>query len=196
MNYSILLFDLDGTLTDPAEGIINSVIYALEKMGIIENDRKKLQQFIGPPLHLSFGKFYGLSEEASFEAVRMYREYFADRGIFENKVYEGIPEFLSMLKRSGGTLVLATSKPTVYANQILEHFGLDQYFSFVQGANLDGSMTDKTEIIAACLDQYPDHPKTDFLMIGDREHDIIGANNNGIASVWVSYGFGQKSEVA
>lgn len=187
-----LLFDLDGTLTDPMEGITKSVQFALKKQGIIEEDLWNLTKFIGPPLMDSFQKYYGFSEEEAKQAVIDYREYFAPTGKFENKVYEGIPEMLAALKEKGFTLALATSKPEVFALDILEHFGLKQYFDFVGGALLTGR-TDKAEVISYVL-QSIGADKEETVMIGDREHDLIGAAKNGLFSVGVLYGYGDREE--
>lgn len=187
-----LLFDLDGTLTDPMEGITKSVQFALKKQGIIEEDLWNLTKFIGPPLMDSFQKYYGFSEEEAKQAVIDYREYFAPTGKFENKVYEGIPEMLAALKEKEFTLALATSKPEVFALDILEHFGLKQYFDFVGGALLTGR-TDKAEVISYVL-QSIGADKEETVMIGDREHDLIGAAKNDLFSVGVLYGYGDREE--
>ena len=143
--YDFILFDLDGTLTDPGVGITNSVAYALRKWGIEVEDRKELYTFIGPPLSASFAKYYGFSEEDSLKCVDYYREYFGDIGIFENEVYDGIHDLLTHLKETGKTLVLATSKPEQYAKRILEHFDLAKYFDYVSGASMDESRNKCTE---------------------------------------------------
>ena len=147
MKKQYILFDLDGTLTDPAEGITKSVQYALKHFGIEEDDLEKLQPFIGPPLMESFMDFYGFSEEQAREAVTYYREYFRPQGIFENEVYKGIPELLEKLTDAGKTLILATSKPVVFAEQILEHFDLRQYFEFIGGSDIEQTRAKKTEIL-------------------------------------------------
>lgn len=187
-----LLFDLDGTLTDPMEGITKSVQYALKKQGIIEEDLWNLTKFIGPPLMDSFQKYYGFTEEEAKQAVVDYREYFAPTGKFENKVYEGIPAMLAALKEQGFTLALATSKPEVFALDILEHFELKQYFDFVGGALLNGR-TDKAEVISYVLTSI-EAKKEETVMIGDREHDLIGAAKNDLFSVGVLYGYGDREE--
>ncbi len=189
---STILFDLDGTLTDPMIGITKSVQYALKKYGIIEEDLWNLTKFIGPPLSHSFQKYYGFSEEEARQAVIYYREYFAPIGKFENVVYDGIPEMLALLKETGFTLAVATSKPEVFAKDILVHFELDQYFDFIGGALLNGR-TDKAEVIAYVLDTLKVE-KEDVIMVGDREHDIIGAVKNQLDSVGVLYGYGDRVE--
>ena len=145
------LFDLDGTLTDPGEGITNSVAYALSKYGISVPDRRELYAFIGPPLTDSFIRYYSFSEEEAERAVEIYREYFRDRGIYENTLYPGIKEMLSELNQIGKKLVLATSKPQIFAKQILDHFALTDYFSYVAGSTLDHSRTDKHDVIDSAL---------------------------------------------
>ena len=149
--YSYVLFDLDGTLTDPELGITNCVMYALEKFGIKVEDRKSLRPFIGPPLTYSFQEFYGLSEEESKQAVVYYRERFPTKGLYENEVYEGVVEMLQALKEQGKKIVLATSKPEIYAIEILKHFKLIEYFDYVAGATLDGSRGDKADVITYAL---------------------------------------------
>ncbi|MNB86038.1 5'-nucleotidase [compost metagenome] len=194
MKYNHVLFDLDGTLTDPKIGITKSVQYALSKSNIIVENLDELEPFIGPPLATSFREFYGFTEEEAWEAVRNYREYFADTGIFENELYDGIPELLAHLAENGAELIVATSKPQVFAERILKYFGIDSFFSAVVGSGLDGTMSDKSEIIRFILDQYrPVQAET--VMIGDRKHDIIGAHNNGIASIGVLYGYGSVDEM-
>lgn len=195
IKYGTILFDLDGTLTDPQVGITKSVQYALEHMGIMEPDRKKLIPFIGPPLTASFMEFYGMDETRARMAVGYYREYFSRTGIFENAVYQGIDNLLAELRSAGRTLAVATSKPGVFANKILEHFALDGYFHFVAGSNMDGTLVEKAEVIAYALQHLPAVNQIDVVMVGDRKHDIIGARTNGIASIAVSYGYGSMEEL-
>ena len=194
-HYDIILFDLDGTLTDPQVGITKSVQYALKHMGINEPDLKKLIPFIGPPLALNFRESYGMNETESIQAVHFYREYFSEFGIFENAVYEGIAELLEQLKDAGKVLAVATSKPTVFAERILRHFELAEYFAFVAGSNLDGTMVDKAEVIAFALKNIPESMQRKVLMIGDRKHDVIGAKKNKVDSMAVLYGYGSYEEL-
>ncbi|MGF7045558.1 phosphoglycolate phosphatase [Paenibacillus sp. DS2015] len=194
MNSDIILFDLDGTLTDPKLGITKSVQYALSKFDIIEPDLDKLEMFIGPPLAVSFTDFYGFSEAEVSQGVTYFREYFVDKGMFDNAVYSGIPELLQMLLNQGRTLMIATSKPTVYAEQIVRHFGIDHYFAALYGSNLDGTMADKTSIIRSIIIDK-ELNKESTIMIGDRKHDIIGANSNEISSIAVEYGYGNHDEL-
>lgn len=194
-SYDIFLFDLDGTLTDSSLGITNSVIYALKKFGIEETDRTKLYPFIGPPLPVSFEQFYGFSKDQCAEAVKYYREYYHDRGLFENHVYDGLEDVLRELKRLCKTLVVATSKPEPFARQIIEHFGLAQYFDYVAGAELDGGRGTKEEVIRYALDVCGIKEKTKVLMVGDREHDVFGARGAGIDCLGILYGFGSREEL-
>lgn len=193
--YQYILFDLDGTLTDPGLGITNSVRYALNKFGIEAPDRAALYRFIGPPLLDSFVEFYGFSEAKGALAVQYYREYFGDRGLYENQVYPGVPELLSALKGMGRTLLLATSKPEEYAVEILKHFHLDQYFDFVAGATMDGSRSKKADVIAHALDLGRVARRSGAVMVGDREHDILGAARMELDSIGVLYGYGSEGEL-
>ncbi|MGD6849239.1 HAD family hydrolase [Rossellomorea aquimaris] len=195
-NYKMILFDLDGTLSDPKEGITKSVQYALEKMGMVETDFDKLKRFIGPPLQVSFAEYYNFDEEHTQRAIDFYRDRFKETGMFENKLYSNIPLLLKSLKEQQYTLVVATSKPTVFSKQILKYFNIDQYFDLIVGSNLDGTRTSKTDIIQYILDKYKDHQQDDFIMIGDRKHDIIGAKNTGIDSIGVTYGYGSFEEIS
>lgn len=193
--YKTVLFDLDGTLTDPAFGITNSVIYSLKKYGIENVEREELFKFIGPPLHESYQKFFGFSEEESFKAVEYYREYYKTKGIYENIVYGGVENLLKSLVASGKTVALATSKPEVFAKEILRYFNLEEYFTFVAGANLDGSRTLKADVIRHALDSMGITDKSSVVMVGDREHDIIGAKTIGIDSIGVLFGYGSREEL-
>jgi len=193
--YKIILFDLDGTLSDPKVGITKSVQYALQKMVIIEPDVDKLECFIGPPLQVSFAEHYNFDEVSIQKAVEFYRERFKEKGMFENELYPNIPSLLESLKEQQFILVVATSKPTVFAEKILNYFNIDQYFDFVVGSNLDGTRTSKTEIIQNIIEKYDEYNFDNFIMIGDRKHDIIGANNIGIDSIGVTFGYGSVEEL-
>lgn len=193
--YDVILFDLDGTLTDPGEGITNSVAYALRKFDVEVPERTELYKFIGPPLHESFMAYYGFDRDKAMRAVDFYREYYRDRGIWENRVYDGIPELLQTLKAAGRTLLVATSKPEEFARQILEHFGLIQYFDFLAGANMDGSRTKKAEVIAHALSSCGLSPASNIVMVGDREHDVLGASALGLDSIGVLFGYGDRPEL-
>ena len=192
--YDTLLFDLDGTLTDPFEGITNSVLYALKKCGIDERDRRKLAAFIGPPLLDSFRTYYNMDDAQARRALAFYREYYADKGIFENRVYASIPETLAALAARGKRLYVATSKPEYFARKVLGHFSLGRFFSGVAGASMDETRTDKAEVIAYALEKFSlsgEHA----VMIGDRKHDVIGAKKNGLPCIGVLYGFGSREEL-
>ncbi len=193
--YDVILFDLDGTLTDSAEGIMNCAEYALNAMGITEPDRSRLLRFIGPPLVDSFMDFYGMSREDALKAVALYRERFPVKGIFENRVYEGIPEALDMLKKSGKRLAVATSKPEVYAKRILEHFELAEHFEAVTGAELSGERNAKSEVIEECLKRLGNPDKGTVLMVGDRKHDVIGAKTCGVDCAGVKFGYAEENEL-
>ncbi|EOG8707727.1 HAD family hydrolase [Bacillus paranthracis] len=193
--YTTFLFDLDGTLTDPKEGIVNSVLYALKKLGIEELHINDLHSFIGPPIQQSFVERYNMNEGEVERAVFYFREYLKQRGLLENKVYEDIPNLLKQLKDTGNRLFIATSKPTLFAKQVLDHFQLTDYFEDIVGSNLDGTRIKKEEIIAHILQTNEELNKEGIVMIGDRKHDIIGANQNGIASIGVLYGYGSKTEL-
>lgn len=198
-NKKIILFDLDGTLTDPGLGITNSVMHALHRYGIEVSDRTELYKFIGPPLHESFERFYGFEKEEAYRAVDVYREYFSVKGLFENEVYAGIEQLLRDLKAQGKILCLATSKPEVFAKRILEHFCLDGYFDLVIGSLLNGERTNKAEVIAwvfQCLNEDGiSWNLNQIVMIGDREHDVIGAHKNDIPAIGVLFGYGNEDEL-
>lgn len=191
--YQTILFDLDGTLTDSGQGILNSVAYALEKMGIEEPDTANLNRFIGPPLYESFSRFYQLNPEDTQSAVDAFRVYFKEKGMFENQLYPGIFPLLEELRTAGKTLVIATSKPEIFAKQILEHFGIAHYFDVIAGASLDSSRISKADVIGYAINQLEAFPNN-AVMIGDREHDIEGARRNQLPAIGVLYGYGNKQE--
>ncbi len=195
--FDFFLFDLDGTLTDPGEGITASVAYALNKCGIPVKDKTELYAFIGPPLTESFRDLFGFSESEQKRAVEYYREYYAKRGIFENKPYEGIEETLRFLKAQGKTIAVATSKPEQFSVRILEHFGLSGYFDAVCGATMDETRTNKADVIAYALKtlSVPEKTRCRVLMTGDRKFDVTGAKANGIRSAAVLYGYGSEEEL-
>ena len=193
MKYNTMIFDLDGTLTDPKDGITRCVQYALAKMGIDEPDPDLLIPYIGPPLAYGFRTFHGIGEDRIPHAIAAYRERFATVGMLENKPYEGIADLLTALKERGCRIVLATSKLETYAVQILEHFQMAPHFDFVAGSLLDGSRAEKGAVIAHVLQTLSLHP-SQALMIGDTKFDVIGAQENGLDSVAVSYGYGEWRE--
>ncbi len=194
-NYKVILFDLDGTLSDPRLGITRCVQYGLRKMGIDEPDLEKLNDFIGPPLQETFAEQYHFSEDEIKQVIGYYRERFKEVGMFENELYPEVMELLSELQSSSCKLVVATSKPTVFAEEILTYFKIDAFFDMVVGSYLDGTRSAKTEIIEAVMEEFKDFYKSDFVMIGDRKHDIVGAKNVGIDSVGVTYGYGTMEEL-
>jgi len=191
----IILFDLDGTITDPKVGITKSVQYALAHFDIHIQDPDELCKFIGPPLRDSFSEFYGLSAEQSELATAKYRERFTTTGIYENEIYDGMEALLKHLKSSGKTLLLATSKPTVFADRVLKHFNIDKYFSFISGSELNGERSDKFEVITYALENAGISDLNRCVMIGDRKFDIIGAKGVGMSSIGVLYGYGDKEEL-
>lgn len=195
MRIETVLFDLDGTLTDSGPGIINSVQYALKQYGMEVEDLSSLRCFIGPPLHEQFQRFCGFTEGESKRAVDRYREYYSVTGLFENEVYEGIPELLEALKKEGIQVAMATSKPEKFAIQIADHFKLTPYFDFIGGSLMDGQRTKKSEVIEYVLKSCQIQDRDTVLMIGDREHDIIGAREAKIRSAGVLYGYGTAEEL-
>ena len=196
MRYKYCLFDMDGTLSDPGIGITNSVMYALEKFDIHETEREKLYTFIGPPLTESFPKYYGFNSEQCDKAIVYFREYFKDKGIFENVLYESIPSLLEELKKRGYVIALATSKRVDFAIRILEHFELKQYFDHIGAASMDGKISKKADVITALLKDMGDCDRDRIVMIGDRSHDIIGAKENGLKSIGVLWGYGSEEELS
>lgn len=195
MKYTTLFFDLDGTITNPEQGITTAVAYALDYYGKPYESKEQLRCFIGPPLREQFMKFCGLDREAGDEYVAKYREYYSVKGIYENEVYKGIPEMLEKLKRQGKKIVLATSKPEKFAKLILDHFDLTKYFDFVAGSLMDNSRTVKSEVLEFALKSVGNPDVNATLMIGDRLHDVEGAAKCGIKTVGVTFGFGTRQEL-
>lgn len=190
-----VLFDLDGTLTESAPGIINSLKYAFRRLGAPQPNEETLKLFVGPPLIDSFMRFCNFSEDMAINAVDVYREYFVERGMFENAVYSGIPKCLRTLRDSDLTLGVATSKPQPFCERILEHFGLTKYFDVIKGIPLDGEGMTKSEVIAQALSELCVTDKDSAIMVGDRAYDVIGARENGINCVGVLYGYGSREEL-
>lgn len=191
-----LLFDLDGTLTDPKQGILGCIRHALRELDIDIDPRTSLESCIGPPLRDSFRHLCGEASgvERIEAAVSLYRERFASLGLFENRVYDGIPECLQELRASVDTLHLATSKPAVYAQRIVEHFELDRHLDGVYGSELDGRLGDKTELIGHIVEREK-LPLEKTVMIGDRSFDMIGARNNRVLAIGVLWGYGSEAEL-
>lgn len=190
-----ILFDLDGTLTESAPGIINSLKYALERLGVQDYDRAILDKFIGPPLAVSFEKFFGFTGEKCNNAIKIYREYFSEKGLFENAVYPGVEDMLDTLKSAGLKLAVATSKPEVYARRILDKFGLSGYFEVICGIPLDNEHMTKSQVIERVLSELGVADKQTALMVGDRDYDVAGAHQNGIECLGVTYGYGSRAEL-
>lgn len=200
MKYKYLLFDLDGTLTDPREGITTSVQYALRAFGIEETDLDKLTPFIGPPLRESFMQFYGFTIEQAETAVEKYREWFRPKGIFQNSMYPGIKEMLEMLRENGKILAVASSKPQIFVEQILHHFGIYQYFTVIVGSELDGRRDTKEEVVAEALRQLKESGMQETaaskaVMIGDRKFDIAGGKEHGLITAGVTFGYAAEGEL-
>lgn len=190
-----ILLDLDGTITNPKEGITKSVQYALKFMNIYVDDLDSLTKHIGPPIRDGFKNYYGLSDEEVEAAVTKYREYYTEKGIYQNILYDGMERLLTRLKQAGKYLVVATSKPEEMAVKILERFHLEHYFDDICGATLDSSRTDKEAVIRYALEKNSITELDKVVMVGDRKYDIIGAKAVGIASIGVLYGFGSKEEL-
>ena len=188
-----LLFDLDGTIIEPKEGIVNSIRHAADLMGAVMPSEEELHQFIGPPIMDSFQEKLKLNYAQALEAVSHFRRYYAETGIHQNALFRGIADVLHALKQEGYTLYVATSKPTVFAKEILEEHALDKYFVEIVGCNLDNSRSDKTEIIGYVVQKYG-LDTSQCLMIGDTKFDILGAKNHQMLSVGVTYGHGDFSQ--
>lgn len=194
--YQYLLFDLDGTLTNPKEGITRSVQHALRHFGIEVADPDTLTPYIGPPLIPSFMEFHGLTQEQALEALQVYRQRFSTVGLFENEVLNGVPEMLRALKQNGRFVAVASSKPEPYVIRILEHFDLLQYFNEVVGASMDEKRSAKKDIIEEALRRMGKAPgDRDILMIGDRMHDVEGAQLCGLDSLGIYTGFAPEGEL-
>lgn len=190
----IILFDLDGTLTDSGPGITNSISCALKEFGI-EEKPEALVHFIGEPLSQTLQSSYGFSDAEVGNVINAYRTYYGTKGMFENIVYSNMPRLLKQLYAMDKIIVLATSKPTFYAKQILSHFDLLPYFSFVAGSNMDNTRTNKTEVIAYAIENITGFSKENAIMVGDRHYDVIGAATHDIPAIGVTYGYGSKEEL-
>lgn len=194
--YKYIFFDLDGTITDPVIGITNGVIYSLKRYGIKPPPREELYKFIGPPLMESYQKYYGFSEEKSVEALGVYREYYSEKGVYENKLYPGIRELLESLQKAERKIVMATSKPEYYAKIILKHFELDPYFTFIGGSDMaEQERSGKADVIRYDLEACGIKDLSQVVMVGDRKHDIQGAKKVGLDSIGVLYGYGDREEL-
>ena len=195
MKYKNIIFDLDGTVTDSKPGIVKGVQYALHCYGVEEPDLDKLTSFVGPPLYKSFMNYLGCSEDEAKEVVECYREYYAETGLYENALYDGIEALLYMLKEKGYRLLIASSKPRIYVKRILSYFRVMRYFDIVEGSELDSSRTDKAELLSYVLAKW-DLKADECVMVGDRKHDVMGAKANGMDSIAVGYGYGSEDELS
>ena len=190
-----VFFDLDGTLTDPKPGITQCIAHALSGLGRTPPDLDELRWCIGPPLRGTFARLLDTTDGAMLDrAIALYRERFGTVGMFENALYPGIPEAVAAVRSAGFPTFVATSKPHVYAVQIVAHFGLDRLFDGVYGSELDGTRVDKGDLIAHALAEQKLDPAR-VVMIGDREHDMIGAQRNGVRAIGVTYGYGDEDEL-
>ena len=195
MSWETILFDLDGTLTDPAEGITKAVEVALNHYGITVEDRSTLNKFIGPPLDESFPEFYGFNEEQVREATRVFREYFGRQGWAENIPYPGIDKLLGDLKAAGKKLIIATSKPEEFAVRIMNHFDLAQYMDVIAGASIDNQEgAKKANVIRKALQRAGVEDLSSVVMVGDRRHDVAGGHEVGLKVIGVLYGYGDRAE--
>ena len=192
--YDTVIFDLDGTIIDSAEGIMNSFADTFERLGLPVPPRKEMGIFIGPPLLYSFEEICGLGREGAREAVEIYREYFGKYGVYQNSIYAGMEKLLSDLRAQGKTLLLATSKYELYALQILEELGIAKYFAFIAGSLKDGARGTKAEVISYVL-EMAGAKKESAVMVGDRMHDTAGALEVGVDSIGVLWGYGSREEL-
>jgi len=196
MSYDVILFDLDGTLTDSGLGVANGVLYALEKMKFEKPNESLLKKYLGPPLWTSFADYAGMSQEQTVEAVKFYREYYNETGAYENSVYPGIPELLKRLAEAGKRVAVATSKVDYAAVKILQHFNLDHHFEVIAGSDESGELRGtKAKVISHALAELRMCDGTNVIMIGDREHDILGAKEHAIPGIGVLYGYGDRAEL-
>lgn len=194
MKYKNIIFDLDGTLTDSGPGIRNAVRHALYRFGFEENDTAKLNRFIGPPLYDSFIRFYNIDPVEAHKGENYFREYYRDKGIYENSLYDGIKECLGQLCDMGVKLYIGTSKPDFMAEIVVNHFDIKKYFKGVYGAKIEEGLYAKADVLKKLFAENPDVLKADTVMVGDREHDILGAKAVGISSVGVLWGYGSRDE--
>jgi phosphoglycolate phosphatase len=193
--YLTIIFDFDGTLVDSRRGVLNSFRYSLEKFGLSLEDEKDPVKFIGPPLLSVFREFYSMDEADALKAVDYYREYYGESGVFETDLYRGIEELLRDLKDDGREMMIATTKAAFYMEMIVKNLGIEKFFVKRTGSNLDGSLSNKAELIRHVLDGYPGTGRWETVMVGDRKFDIVGARENGIDSLAVAYGYGTAAEL-
>ncbi|MFI3326418.1 MAG: HAD hydrolase-like protein [Clostridia bacterium] len=190
-----ILFDLDGTLTNPEKGIVNCAKFALEYYGIHEEDNDKLRSFIGPPLHKSFSQHYGFSTEKAREAIAKYRERFSTIGLFENEPYDGVVDMLKLLKEKGLKMAIASSKPEVFVKKISDKFGFTPYLDFQVGCHLDGTLEEKEEVMAKALELLNVQNKEEAIMVGDRKFDVEGSKINAVKCIGIKLGFATENEL-
>ena len=195
MEYDYILMDLDGTITNPKQGITKSIQYALKAFDLHIEDLNTLTKHIGPPLKAGFMEYYDFNEEEAVRAVDKYREFYNKAGILDNEVYQGMEQLLIKLRAAGKVIIVATSKPEPLAERILSHFHLDQYFDSICGATFDDQRSEKEEVIRYALEKNKITDLSKVIMIGDRRYDIEGAKEVGVASIGVLYGFGSKEEL-
>lgn len=194
--YDVIIFDLDGTLSDSGEGITKSVQYALQKLNILEDNLDDLKHFVGPPLKAEFMKSYHLTEEQGTDAVRFYRERYIPTGIYETSLYEGVRELLDRLKADEKIIAMATSKPQPLAEEVLKFLEIENYFDFVMGADMIGGKQSKEDVLSALLEVLPIKDKSQMIMVGDTNFDVLGAEAVGISCIGVAYGYGDKKEMS
>ncbi|MAW65040.1 MAG: phosphoglycolate phosphatase [Flavobacteriales bacterium] len=195
MKNHFVLFDLDGTITDSSEGIVNSILYALDKMGVKEEDSDRLRSYVGPSLKETFRNNYFSNDKDCQQAIMNYREYYSEKGIFENKLYTDVLKVLKTIKDKGGVVALATAKPGYFAKIILNHFGINYYFDSIVGSHLRGTRTDKRDIIFEVLDQFGFPDSNHIYMVGDRKYDILGGKYHGLKTIGVEYGYANHGEL-
>ncbi|NOZ45548.1 MAG: HAD hydrolase-like protein [Chlorobi bacterium] len=194
-NKKLIIFDLDGTITNSEKGIFNSLKFAVHKFGITEINQTVLDEFIGPSLKYSFSKHFFSNPADVVNAVKYYREYYAVKGIFENELYDGIENTLKQLKLNNKILCIASSKPLIYVKKIAKHFKIEHYFKHITGAEINGTLSDKAELIEQIINFFPKVEKEEIVMIGDRNWDVSGAKKAGIDVIGVTYGFGSLQEL-
>ncbi len=194
MKFKHIIFDLDGTLSNSYYGITNGVSYALQKMGITPKNRSELRKFIGPPLVQGFMEYYGMSRQEGDRAVKLYREYYTDKGIYENELYEGIEDVLKYIEKNGGKMYIATSKPQKYTEIILKYLKIEKYFTYVRGVGFDTAEVTKDVLINDICEKF-NLKKQETIMVGDTKFDISGAKNAGITALGVMYGFGTENQL-
>jgi phosphoglycolate phosphatase len=193
-DYKHILFDFDGTVVDTSPGVIKSAIYTLDSFGIkVDNPQVSLRKILGPPLSYTFNEFFGLEGDDLARAIIKFREYYTEKGLYDCSPYDGIDELFKLLKTHGKHIILATSKPALFAGRLLEHFNLKHYFDFISGPELDGTRSEKPEVIKYAIEQCS-IDVSEAIMIGDRFYDIQGAASFGMDSIGVLYGFGEEKE--